>query len=59
MLTLVIGILMIVAIGALLFWIIEKFVTDAKLAMILRFIVILFCVGAIVQRLSILYVVPV
>jgi hypothetical protein len=46
-LTLVIGILIIVVIGAILFWVIDKFCPDARLALL----VVLVCLGAIVARL--------
>jgi hypothetical protein len=48
-LTLVIGILIIVVIGAILFWVIDKFAPDARLALILKLLVVLVCLGAIVK----------
>ena len=48
MLTLVIGILIIVVIGAILFWVIDKFCPDARLAQLLKLLVVLVCLGAIV-----------
>jgi uncharacterized membrane protein YvlD (DUF360 family) len=51
MLTLVIGILIIVVIGAILFWVIDKFSPDARLAQLLKLLVVLVCLGAIVSRL--------
>jgi small-conductance mechanosensitive channel len=50
-LTLVIGILIIVVIGAILFWVIDKFCPDARLAQLLKLLVVLVCLGAIVARL--------
>jgi hypothetical protein len=50
-LTLVIGILIIVVIGAILFWVIDKFCPDARLAQLLKLLVVLVCLGAIVNRL--------
>lgn len=50
MITLVIGILIIVVVGAILFWVINKFCPDARLAMLLKLLVILVCLGAIVAR---------
>jgi formate hydrogenlyase subunit 4 len=50
-LTLVIGILIIVVIGAILFWVIDKFCPDARLAQLLKVLVVLVCLGAIVNRL--------
>jgi hypothetical protein len=49
-LTLVIGILITVVIGAILFWVIDKFCPDARLAL-LKLLVVLVCLGAIVARL--------
>ena len=51
MLTVVIGILIIIVIGAILFWVIDKFSPDARLAQLLKLLVVLVCVGAIVARL--------
>jgi uncharacterized membrane protein YvlD (DUF360 family) len=50
-LTLVIGILVILVVGAILFWVIDKFSPDARLAQLLKLLVILICLGAIVNRL--------
>ena len=50
-LTLVIGILITVVIGAILFWIIEKFCPEARLAQLLKLLVLLLCLGSIVSRL--------
>ena len=52
MISLLIGILIIVVVGAICFWAIEKFAPDAKLANLLC--VVLVCLGAIVQRLMVL-----
>jgi uncharacterized membrane protein YvlD (DUF360 family) len=49
-LTLVIGILIIVVVGAILFWVIDKFSPDARLAQLLKLLVVLVCLGAIVNR---------
>ncbi|MGB8900841.1 MAG: hypothetical protein WCC90_17070 [Methylocella sp.] len=51
MLTLVIGILIIVVVGAILFWVIDKFSPDARLTQLLKLLVVLICLGAIVTRL--------
>jgi len=48
--TLIIGILIIVVVGAILFWVIEKFCPDARLAKLLKLLVILVCLAAIVAR---------
>ena len=46
-----IGVLIIVVVGAICFWAIERFAPDRKLANLLKLLVILVCLGAIVQRL--------
>ncbi|MGC2222603.1 MAG: hypothetical protein WA624_09655 [Methylocella sp.] len=51
MLTLVIGILLIVVVGAVLFWVSVKFCPDARLAQLLKMLVVLVCLAAIVNRL--------
>jgi uncharacterized membrane protein YvlD (DUF360 family) len=51
MLTLVIGILITVVIGAILFWVIEKFSPDARLTQLLKLLVVLLCLASIVSRL--------
>ena len=50
MLTLVIGILTIIVIGAILFWVIDKFCPDHRLGYLLKLLVVLVCLGAIVAR---------
>jgi len=51
MLLALINILIIVVVGAILFWVIDKFVRDARLANLLKILVALVCVAAILQRL--------
>lgn len=51
MLTLVIGILITVVIGAILFWVIDNFCPEARLAQLLKLLVVLLCLGSIVSRL--------
>jgi len=51
MISLLIGILIIVVIGAICFWAIDKFATDRRLAQLLKLLVILICLAAILQRL--------
>ena len=51
MLSLIIGILIIVVIGAILFWVIDRFCPDARLGKLLKLLVVLVCLGAIVTRL--------
>jgi uncharacterized membrane protein YvlD (DUF360 family) len=48
--TLVIGILITVVVGAILFWVIDKFCTEARLAQLLKLLVVLVCLGSIVSR---------
>jgi len=50
-LSIAIAILSIVVVGAIGFWAIERFVTDRRLAMLLKLLVVLVCLGAIVHRL--------
>ncbi len=49
-----IGILVIVVVGAICFWVIDRFAPDRRLANLLRLLVVLICLGAFVQRLLIL-----
>jgi hypothetical protein len=49
-----IGILIIVVVGAICFWAIDKFAPGSRLANLLKLLVILVCLGAIVQRLLVL-----
>jgi hypothetical protein len=51
MITVLINVLIIVVIGAICFWAIEKFVRDGRLGNLLKILVVLICVAAIVQRL--------
>ncbi len=50
MLSVLIGILIIVVVGAICFWAIEKFVNDSRLANLPKILVVLICLGAILQR---------
>jgi hypothetical protein len=50
MLSVLIAILIICVVGAICFWAIEKFVRDARLANLLKLLVVLICLGAILQR---------
>jgi hypothetical protein len=52
MLPLLAGILAILALGAILFWVIGKYVSNARLADILKLLVGMICFGAILSRLS-------
>ena len=49
-----IGILVVVVVGAICFWVIDKFANDRRLANLLKLLVVLVCLGAIVQRLLVL-----
>jgi uncharacterized membrane protein YvlD (DUF360 family) len=51
MISLVIGILVTIVLGAILFWVIDRFCPDAQLAQLLKLLVILICLGSIVNRL--------
>jgi hypothetical protein len=51
MLVLLINVLIIVVVGALCFYLIDKFVRDGRLANLLKILVALICVLAILQRL--------
>lgn len=50
MLSVLVGVLIICVVGAICFWAIEKFVNDSRLANLLKLLVVLICVGAILQR---------
>ena len=50
MLTLAIGILITVVVGAILFWVIDKFAPERRLAQLLKLLVVLICLGSIVSR---------
>src|SRR5262249_41814776 len=51
MISALIGVLIIVVIGAICFWVIDKFVSDGRLANLLKLLVVLICLAAILQRL--------
>jgi uncharacterized membrane protein YvlD (DUF360 family) len=50
MIFVLINILIIVVVGAILFWVIDRFVRDGRLANLLKLLVILVCLAAILQR---------
>ena len=50
MVSLVLGILIICVVGAICFWIIDKFVNEGRLAYLLKLLVVLVCLAAILQR---------
>ena len=51
MLLVLINVLVIVVIGAICFYLIDKFVRDGRLGNLLKILVVLICLAAIVQRL--------
>lgn len=51
LLSILIAILSILVVGAIGFWAIERFATDRRLALLLKLLVVLVCLGAIVHRL--------
>jgi len=50
MLLALINVLIICVVGAVLFWIIDKFVRDGRLANLLKILVVLLCLVSILQR---------
>jgi hypothetical protein len=50
MLSALIGVLIIVVVGAICFWAIDKFAADRRLAQLLKLLVVLICIAAILQR---------
>ena len=50
MISALIGVLIIVVIGAICFWAIDKFANDRRLSQLLKLLVVLICLGAILQR---------
>ena len=51
MLLLLINVLIIVVVGAIAFYLIDRFVRDARLENLLKILVALICLAAIVQRI--------
>jgi len=51
MITLLINVLIIIVVGAICFYVIDKFVRDGRLAKLLKLLVGLVCLLAILQRL--------
>ena len=51
MITLLINVLIIIVVGAICFYVIDKFVRDGRLANLLKLLVGLVCLLAILQRL--------
>jgi len=50
MLSVLISVLIVVVVGAICFWAIDKFVRDRRLTNLLKLLVVLICLGAILQR---------
>ena len=50
MILVLINVLIIVAVGALIFYLIDRFVRDGRLANLLKILVVLICLAAILQR---------
>jgi hypothetical protein len=50
MLLLLINVLIIVVVGAICFYLIDRFVRDGQLGNLLKILVVLICLAAIVQR---------
>jgi hypothetical protein len=50
MLSALIGVLIILVVGAICFWAIDKFAADRRLAQLLKLLVVLICIAAILQR---------
>jgi len=50
MLSVLIGVLIICIVGAICFWAIDKFANDNRLEKLLKLLVVLICLGAILQR---------
>ena len=50
MISVLIGVLIIIVVGATCFWAIDKFVRDTRLANLLKLLVVLICLAAILHR---------
>jgi NhaP-type Na+/H+ or K+/H+ antiporter len=50
MISVLIGVLVIIVVGAICFWAIDRFVRDGRLANLLKLLVALICLAAILQR---------
>lgn len=50
MIFVLINVLIIVVVGALIFYLIDRFVRDGRLANLLKILVVLICLAAILQR---------
>ena len=50
MILILINVLIVIVIGAICFWAIDKFVRDGRLTNLLKLLVVLICLAAILQR---------
>jgi len=50
MLSVLVSVLIVIVVGAICFWAIDKFVRDRRLTNLLKLLVVLICLGAILQR---------
>ena len=50
MILVVVHVLITVVVGAILFWVIDRFVRDGRLANLLKILVVLVCLASILQR---------
>jgi high-affinity K+ transport system ATPase subunit B len=50
MILVLISVLIIIVVGAICFWAIDRFAIDRRLANLLKLLVVLICLGAILQR---------
>lgn len=50
MLLVLIHVLITIVIGAILFWVIDRFVRDGRLANLLKILVVLLCLASILER---------
>ena len=52
MISVLIAVLIICVVGAICFWAIDQFVKDRRLSNLLKLLVVLICLGAILQRVQ-------
>jgi uncharacterized membrane protein YvlD (DUF360 family) len=50
MLITLVHVLVICVVGAILFWVVDRFVRDGRLGNLLKILVVLLCIAAILQR---------
>jgi hypothetical protein len=49
-LSILIGVLITIVVGAICFWAIDRFIRDGRLANLLKLLVVLICLASILQR---------